>query len=112
MKRLVLTDVTKEELAAMNRVISPLIRNSQSIYHILINHSDEITRCEKTIYSYVDKILLDARNIDMPRAVRLRPRKGKKKDAKVDKKCRIGRTHEDFENYLPSPFRKVQKNHT
>ena len=86
MKRLVLTDVTKEELAAMNRVISPLIRNGQSIYHILINHSDEIARCEKTIYSYVDKILLDARNIDMPRAVRLRPRKGKKKDAKVENK--------------------------
>ena len=54
---------------------------------------------EKTIYSYVDKGLLDARNIDMPRAVRLRPRKGKKKDAKVDKKCRIGRTYEDFKNY-------------
>ena len=35
----------------------------------------------------------------MPRAVRLRPRKGKKKDAKVDKKCRIGRTYEDFKNY-------------
>jgi hypothetical protein len=47
----------------------------------------------------VDKGLLDARNIDMPRAVRLRPRKGKKKDAKVDKKCRIGRTYEDFKNY-------------
>ena len=44
-------DVTEEELAAMNGVISPLLRNGQSIYHILLNHRDEIPRCEKTIYS-------------------------------------------------------------
>ena len=92
-------DVTEEELAAMNSVISPLIRNGQSIYHILLNHSDEIGRCEKTIYSYVNQGLLDARNLDMPRKVRLRPRKGKKTEVKVDKKCRIGRTYEDFKDY-------------
>ena len=92
-------DVTEEELAAMNSVISPLIRNGQSVYHILLNHSDEIPRCEKTIYSYVDSGLLDARNLDMPRKVRLRPRKGKKKEVKVDKKCRVGRTYEDFKAY-------------
>ena len=64
-------DVTEEELAAMNGVISPLLRNGQSIYHILLNHRDEIPRCEKTVYSYVDSGLLDARNLDMPRKDRL-----------------------------------------
>ena len=92
-------DVTEEELAAMNGVISPLLRNGQSIYHILLNHRDEIPRCEKTVYSYVDSGLLDARNLNMPRKVRLRPRKGKKKEVKVDKKCRVGRTYEDFKAY-------------
>jgi hypothetical protein len=47
----------------------------------------------------VDSGLLDARNLDMPRKVRLRPRKGKKKEVKVDKKCRAGRTYEDLKEY-------------
>lgn len=92
-------DITEDELAEIDRIISPLIRNGQSVYHILNNHSDEIMRCEKTIYSYVNAGMLQARNLDMPRKVRLRPRKGKKKAVKVDKKCRIGRTYQDFREY-------------
>lgn len=92
-------DVTEDEIAEIDRIVSPLIKNGQSVYHILLSHSDEIMRCEKTIYSYVNAGLLQARNLDMPRKVRLRPRNGKKKIVKVDKKCRIGRTYQDFRDF-------------
>lgn len=92
-------DITEDELAEMDRIISPPIRNGQSVYHVLNNHTDEIMRCEKTIYSYINAGLLQARNLDMPRKVRLRPRKGKKKAVKVDKKCRVGRSYQEFREY-------------
>lgn len=51
---------------------------------------------EKTIYNYVDYNLFSARNIDLPRKVRYRPRKKAASHFKVDKSCRILRTYDDF----------------
>lgn len=92
-------NISEEELASLDRIVSPLLQNGQSLHHILANHPDEIMYSEKTLYSYVNAGLLNARNIDMPRKMRLRPRKGRKKDFKVDKKCRVGRTIEDFRSF-------------
>lgn len=92
-------NVTEDELHHLNEIISPLIENGHSIHHICSNHMDSIMLSEKTLYTYIDSGLLDARNIDMPRKVRLKPRKKGGKILKVDKKCRIGRTFEDFKCY-------------
>ena len=54
---------------------------------------------EKTIYNYIDAGLLSVGNIDLPRKVRYRVRK-KKKPVRVDKQCHLGRTHEDFLEYV------------
>ncbi len=89
-------NITEEELAQLDRVISPLLRNGQSIHHILRNNQDRINCCERTAYIYADHRLFEAGNIDMPRKVRFRPRKKKSVPLKVDKACRIGRTYEDF----------------
>lgn len=83
----------------LNSVISPLLKQGQSLHHILVNNSDSISICEKTAYIYADNGLFEAKNIDMPRKVRFRPRKKKSKELKVDKACRIGRTFEDFNKY-------------
>jgi len=50
---------------------------------------------ESTLYRLVDYNLFQARNINMPREVRYARRK-KKKNHKVDKTCRIGKTYQDF----------------
>lgn len=55
---------------------------------------------EKTIYNYIDSNLLSARNLDLPRKVRFRPRRKKTISFKVDKKCRIGRTYDDFLSFM------------
>jgi len=54
---------------------------------------------EKTIYNYIDKGLLTAGNLDLPRKVRYRKRKSKK-IVKVDKKCHQGRSYEDFLRFM------------
>ena len=89
-------NITEEELAHLDSLFSPRLKNGQSIHHICANHMDEVMYSEKTIYTYVNDGLLDAKNIDMPRKVRLRPRKGKKNALKVDKACRTGRTFQDY----------------
>ncbi|MFR7743158.1 MAG: hypothetical protein ACLU3I_07655 [Acutalibacteraceae bacterium] len=83
----------------LDSVISPLLKNGQSIHHILANNQDKISCCEKTAYIYADSGLFSARNIDMPRKVRFKPRKKKSVPLKVDKSCRIGRTYDDYKLY-------------
>ena len=90
----------EEEIARINKIVSPIIKNGQSIHHICINHLDELMISEKTLYNYVNMGLLDARNIDMPRKVRYKPRKCKLKTLKVDKRCREGRTLVDMNRFV------------
>lgn len=92
--------ISEEELKHLDSVISPLLIKGQSLHHIAISRLDEVMKSERTLYSYVNNGLLSARNIDMPRTVRMRPRKGKPKALKVDKKCRVDRTYEDYKKYV------------
>ena len=91
---------TESELRQLDQVISPLIKNGQSVHHICVHHADQIMCSERTVYSLIDDGILAARNIDLPRKVRLKPRKGKKQRYKVDKKCRINRTLEDYHAFI------------
>ena len=88
--------LSEQELDRLDSVISPLLRKGQSLHSICQNHVDSIMLSEKTLYTYMDNNLFSARNIDMPRKVRLRPRKRKPVSLKVDKACRIGRSFQDF----------------
>lgn len=92
--------VSEKELAHLDSIVSPLLRQGQSLHHIALHHEDETMLSERTLYTYVNHGLFSARNIDMPRVVRMRPRKGKKKSVKVDKACRVGRTFEDYQKFM------------
>ncbi|HIU76122.1 MAG TPA: IS30 family transposase [Candidatus Pelethocola excrementipullorum] len=92
--------VSEEEVARLDSVISPLLLKGQSIHHICTTNLDQVMFSEKTIYNYVDAGLFAAKNLDLPRKVKCRPRKSRHDSFKVDRKCRIGRTYEDYLNYL------------
>lgn len=92
-------NLCEDELKQLDSVISPLLKNGQSIHHIIANNQDRISCCEKTAYIYADNGLFSAKNIDMPRKVRFKPRKKKSVSLKVDKSCRIGRNYEDYKLY-------------
>ncbi len=91
--------MSEEEIREFNERITPLIKKGQSIHHIMVNNPDWFTISEKTAYMLVHSGLIDARPIDLPRAVRYKPRK-KSKEVKVDKKCRVGRSFDDYLLYI------------
>lgn len=88
--------LTKEEALRLDALISPLLQKGQSLHHICAGHRDTIMVDQRSLYNYVGAGLFSARNLDMPRVVRMGKRKKKKDGFKVDRKCRIGRTYPDF----------------
>ena len=59
-------NMTRRKLRKKNPIISPLIEQGQSPYHILTNHP-ELDMSVRTMYSYLDQGLFTARNIDLKR---------------------------------------------
>lgn len=92
--------LSEAELKQIDDLVSPLLKKGQSLHHIAIHHADELMKSERTLYSYINSGLFSARAIDMPRTVRMRPRKNVSRKLKVDKACRIGRDFQAFEIYL------------
>ena len=93
-------NITEDELLYLDEWISPLIRRGQSVHHIAVHNADRLEISEKSIYRYISGGLLKARNIDMPRICRLKPRKTKPVEHKIDSTCRIGRTYADFLKFI------------
>lgn len=91
--------ISPKELKRIDELITPLVKQGQSIHMICVNNIDDIMLDEKTIYNYIDANLLTANNIDLPRKVRYRSR-SHKKPVRVDKQCHTGRTYEDLEAYI------------
>ena len=61
----------EDNIARINRIISPLVKNGQSLHQIYLDHVDELMCSEKTLYNNVDAQLFDIRNIDLPRKVKI-----------------------------------------
>lgn len=68
--------LTEEELQRINELVSPLVKNGLSLYHI-VKARPEIPICESTLRRMVADGSLDVRNIDLPYTVQKRKR-GKK----------------------------------
>lgn len=89
------------ELNNLNNILKPLIVNQkQSIHHVVINNKNKIMCSEKEIYNLINAGVLDIRNIDLPRKVRYRQRNKTVTYYKIDKQCLVGRTYQDFLNYM------------
>jgi len=93
-------NISEGELHALDEFISPLLQQGQSVHHVFANNPDQFDVSEKSIYRYVAGNLLSAKNIDMPRVCRIKPRKSKPVQHKVDSSCRIGRTYPEFINFV------------
>ena len=93
-------DLTNDEFINMNRIITEDIKNGHSFYMICRNHKNEFPVGERTLYNYVEKDYLDIINLDLPRKVRYKKRKKKQANITKDTKHRIGRSYEDFKEYI------------
>ena len=92
-------NLTEEEVRELDGILSERIRLGQSIHHIFVTSQDRLYICERTAYTLLHSGKISARPIDAPRMVRMSPRRSKPQ-VKVDKKCRIGRTYEDYLAYI------------
>ena len=92
--------LSETELKQIDDVVSPLLKKGQSLHHIAVHHADELMKSERTLYAYINSGLFTARNIDMPRTIRMRPRKNVSQKLKVDKSCRINRDFSCFKKYM------------
>ena len=93
-------NVTEAELLRFDELLYRLTKNGQSVHAAVVNNPGLFTVSEKTLYRYIDGGLLSTKNGDLPRKCSLRPRRGKGAEHKVDSKCRIGRTWDDFQKFI------------
>lgn len=100
-------DLTKDELVALDELVSPLIKKGQPIAHILAEHAEELPCKERTLYSYISKGYLTAKSIDMRRSVRYKKRQ-KKDEVKPSPRKKMGHQYKDFLAWLEAdPTQRV-----
>lgn len=87
-------NMTRHQLHQKDQIITPLIAQGQSPYQILINHP-ELDMSVRSMYTYIDKGLFTARNVDLKRQAKFKPRKCHKTQIK-DRKVFTNRTYADF----------------
>ena len=84
----------KTAATSKDQIITPLIEQGQSPYQILTNHP-ELDMSVRSMYTYIDKGLFTARNIDLKRQAKFKPRKCHKTQI-TDRSVFINRTYADF----------------
>ena len=89
-------NLTPDQIRQIDDRITPLILQGQSVYHAAVVCGNDLPVSNRTIYRLIDKNSLKARNIDLPRKCKLKPRKGVQRSHKIDARCRSGRTYADF----------------
>lgn len=91
---------SREELAAIGRIIEPLIKQGQSPAHICATHAEELGISERTLYNYIESHAFSVDNFDLPKKVSYRRRRQKKTLTRFEYKYRVGRTYEDFKSFI------------
>lgn len=90
---------SEEELNMLDEIVTPGLQKRQSLHHIYASRKSDFICSERTLYTLIYKRLLSCQKLDLPRAVRYRPRRTRKAH-KVDTTCRVGRTYSDYKAYL------------
>ena len=86
-----------EVLNIINKLISPLIKQGQSISHIYQTH--DILCSRSPLYRYLSNNCFSVGPIDLPRKVRIKKRK-EKRSKPNDTMARTNRTYKDFQKYI------------
>ena len=76
--------IQREDLAALDALVTPLIKKGQPLTHIYAEHGAELPVSQRTLYNYIDSGKLSVGNLDLRRKVGYRPRKKKKEQTISD----------------------------
>ena len=89
--------VTDEERRQMSDTLAAGFRKGQPLHHIVKSSPDLFHVSERTLYTYVNSgVLMPVGRTELPVAPKMKPRRRKGVEHKVDRKCRDGRGREDF----------------
>lgn len=92
-------NLTPDEFKELDHIVSEnVIHKGQPIYHICV--SNDLPVCERTLYNYFEKGYFKAKNIDLRRKVSYKKRQSNTEEKKLKKRIKIGRTFEDFQEYV------------
>lgn len=92
---------TPTQIHAINDVIAPLIvHKHQSVNHVYASHPETLPISKSTFYRWLDRGLLDIKNIDLSRKVRYKVKKEYNygRDS-IDSSIRLGRQYFNFQDY-------------
>ena len=87
--------LNKQEFYDDDRIISDGIARGQHLYQIIAVNQDVLSASQSSIYRYFQKGYLSASVIDLPRAVKFKPRRSRR-DEYVPSGIRVGRSYDDF----------------
>ena len=102
--------MTRQELHKKDKIITPMIDQGQSPYQIVANHP-ELNLSVRSVYNYLDMGLLTARNVDLKRKVKFKPRKVHKSQIS-DRRVFNGRTYADFQQLHLESFVEMDTVHS
>lgn len=102
--------MTRQELHKKDKIITPLIDQGQSPYQIVANHP-ELNLSVRSVYNYLDMGLLTARNVDLKRKVKFKPRKVHKSQIS-DRRVFNGKTYADFQQLHLESFVEMDTVHS
>lgn len=85
--------LTKQEFYDNEAIISDAVKRGQHIYHAI--QANHLTVSKSTVYRHIKKGYYEISPIDLPRAVKFKPRKQKTVEY-VPKGIKVSRSYEDF----------------
>lgn len=88
--------LNKESFYKTEEIISNGVKSGQHIYHILQTHKLDVSSA--SVYRYIHNGYYSIANIDLPRAVKFKPRRSSAPE-RVPKAIRNGRTYEEFQEF-------------
>ena len=94
-------NLTEEEVYKINTILTPLIKNGQTINHLYINHPDILNFSKAAFYNYVNNGVFEFKPLDFPRIVKYKKRKNSsQRRTRKEREILINRKHDDFIKYI------------
>lgn len=93
-------NLTEEEIYNINKVIYPLVKKGQTTNHLYINHPEVLNFSKVSFYNYINGGVFEFGPLDFPRIVKHKKRKNKKRRTRQEREILIGRTYDDFIDYV------------
>jgi len=92
--------ITEEERVGISTTLLGGLKQGQSVHHIIAAIPNAFNVCERTLYTYINSgILITPKRHNLPVAPKMKSRRKKGIVHKVNPKCKVGRTFEDYKKF-------------